>query len=285
MAVVAAHIDDDVEAGVVDIAGLHAVDAGDAAEQVIVIAQRLAAVLERPRGEIGEVVRKAVLDGAGEDRLVARGGDLQIVGQAGGVVIIRMRHAERTRLGGHQFGEFLFAAAERLGNDHSYVIGRLGDDGADRGFHRDRFAGLEAKLGRRHRRRMRRDVHLGGHFDLASVQPLEQQVERHHLGERGGMAQAVGIGRLHHRAGIGVDDDGGIGGLVALGRGRRVRCGMVMTTRAGAGVIGGRRGEQNRRQTDRAPTRPALEKGSRTQHRQLPNPYLDGANGRHCLVL
>ena len=82
------------------------------------------------------------------------------------------------------------------------------------------------------------------HLDLARLQPLEQQVERHDFGQRGGMARAVGVGRLQHRAGIGVHHDRGIGGLVAFGGGRVV---ALVAAAAGVGVGGdGGNGEQRR---------------------------------------
>ena len=48
------------------------------------------------------------------------------------------------------------------------------------------------------------------------------------------MARAVGVGRLQHRAGIGVDHDRGIGGLVAFGGGR-VMAVMAAAARVGIG--------------------------------------------------
>ena len=142
MARVTAHREDDVEAGIVDVAGLHAVDAGNAAEQVIVVAHLSAVVGERARAEVVVVIRKAILDGAGENSHVARRGDLVIVGQTGRVAIDRVRHAERPSLGGHQLGKVILGTAERFGDDDRYVVGRLGDDGADRGFHGDGLARL-----------------------------------------------------------------------------------------------------------------------------------------------
>ena len=81
VAVVAVHRGHEIEAGGAGVAGLDAVDAVDAAEQVIVIADRLAAEDEGPRREIAVVFRKALLDGAAEDGLVARGGDLSSLGR------------------------------------------------------------------------------------------------------------------------------------------------------------------------------------------------------------
>jgi hypothetical protein len=43
--------------------------------------------------------------------------------------------------------------------------------------------------------------------DLAGFHRLEDHVERHHLGERGGIARRVGIGGMQRLAGIGVDND------------------------------------------------------------------------------
>ena len=44
-------------------------------------------------------------------------------------------------------------------------------------------------------------------LNLARFRALEQQIERHDFGERCGVAWTVGIGRLQHGAGVGVDDD------------------------------------------------------------------------------
>ena len=79
------HRGDEVEAGRAGVAGLDAVDAFDLAEQVIVVADRLAVIDEGRRREIVVVAREALLDGAAEQRLVARRGDLLVVGQAGGI--------------------------------------------------------------------------------------------------------------------------------------------------------------------------------------------------------
>ena len=130
----------------VNVASLHAVDAGDDAEQVIVVANFLAAKLERAGRKIVIIFREAILHGARKQGLVARGGDLLIVGQAGRVVVSGVYHAERVRLGGHQFGEFRLAAGKRLGHHHRHVVSRFGDDGADRVFHGDGLAGFKPSL-------------------------------------------------------------------------------------------------------------------------------------------
>ena len=171
-----------------------------------------------------EVFREAVLDRAAEHRLVARGGDLLVVRQAGGVVVIGVHHAECARLAVIMPREVALAAAERFGHHHRDVVGRLGDDGLDGVLDLDRLAGPQAELGGRLLGGVLGDLHFARELDLAGLQALEQQIKRHDLGERGRVARAVGVGLLQHRAGIGVDHDGGVGrvvgGMGAAGDGR-----------------------------------------------------------------
>ena len=212
------------------------------------------------------VIREPVLDGAAEQRLIARGGHLLDVRQAGRIAIGRLTHAEGARLGGHHPAETRFVAAERLADDHGDIVGGLGDDGADRGFHLDGFTGLETELGRRLRGGVRRYRQFVVEFDLAGFQPLEKQIERHDLGERGRMADSVGVGRLHHRAGIGIDDDRGLRGFVSGGRLGPAAPG------AGIGVAGDRDEENDRRQAEGTATNPASDMASSTRHLRSSNP-------------
>ena len=194
-------------------------------------------------------------------------------------MVAGMVHAERMRLGGHQPGEFRLVAAQRLGHDHRHVIGRFGDDGADRGFHLDALTRLQAELGRRLRGGVRGDRHFRRHLDLAGLQPLEQQIERHDLGQRGRMTRAVGIGRLHHGARIGVHHDRGIGGLVAFdGGGVMV---AVVASAAGVGIAGEGGHREQPGYAEGAPTKTALDQGSRTQHPLSPTPFVGRPLGRH----
>ena len=71
----------------------------------------------------------------------------------------------------------------------------------------DGLAGLEIELGR---------ILFGGVFgnlqlrvepDLAGVEALEQEIKRHHLGQRRGMAQGVGVRGFEYGAAIAVDHD------------------------------------------------------------------------------
>ena len=47
-------------------------------------------------------------------------------------------------------------------------------------------------------------------MELALRQGLEGEVERHDLGDRGGVTRAVGLVGVEHFTRIGVNDDGGI---------------------------------------------------------------------------
>ena len=47
----------------------------------------------------------------------------------------------------------------------------------------------------------------------AFVELLEQKIERHHLGDRGGVAQVVLVHAVERAPGVGVDDDGGESGI------------------------------------------------------------------------
>ena len=122
-AVAAVHRGHEIESRGARVTGLDAVHAFDAADQVIVIADRLAMIVERCRGEVAIVARKAVLDGAAQRRLIARRRDLFVVGQARGIAIGRPAHAERARLAGHHLGEIVFIAADGFRDHDGGVIG------------------------------------------------------------------------------------------------------------------------------------------------------------------
>src|SRR4029450_3499562 len=98
VAVAAAHRGYEIESGRAGVAGLDAIDALDIAEQAIVVADRLAAIGKHGSGEVTIVAREAVLDRAAERGLVARRGQLFVVGQTGSVAIGGLAHAERARL-------------------------------------------------------------------------------------------------------------------------------------------------------------------------------------------
>ena len=233
MAPVAVNRGDQIEAGVVGVAGLDAVHALHAAEQMVVVAHRHAAVAEARQREIMVVLREALLDRAAEDRLIARGGELVGARQSRRVDIDRARHAERVRLARHQPAEVVLAAADRLGDHDRGVVRRLRDHALDRVVDRDRLPGLELELGGRLRGRVRGYRQARVELELAGFELLEQQVERHDLGDGGRVAQRVGVRRVQHLAGIGVDHDVGIGRGVAAVRGMGAVAAAVPAARVG----------------------------------------------------
>ena len=97
--------------------------------------------------------------------------------------------------------------ADRLGDRDRDVVRRTGHDGLDRVLDADRFARLKAELRGLLRRGVRGDRNLGLKRHRAAIELLEQQVERHHLGDRGRMAQSVLVRRIERLAAIGVDDE------------------------------------------------------------------------------
>ena len=186
--------------------------------RLIVVADRMAAIIERGGREVAVIAREAILDRAAERRLIARGGHLFVVGQAGGVAIDRLGHAERARLARHQLGEIVFVAGDGFGDHDGGVVGGAGYQALDGVFDRDGLAGAQAELGRRLFGSVLGHFHFAIELHLAGVEALEQQIKRHDLGQRGGMAAAVGIVRRQRRAGIAVDDDRGELRAVALAR-------------------------------------------------------------------
>ncbi len=171
------------------------------------IADRLSPPVERGGREITVVARKAFLDGATERGLVARGRDLLVVGKAIGVAVDRPGHAERARLARHHLGEVVLVTGDRFRDHHGCVVGRAGDEALDRVLDANGLAGTQIQLGRILIGGVLGHRHLGVELHPAGFEALEQQVERHDLGQRGRMADPVRACCLEHRAGIAVDDD------------------------------------------------------------------------------
>jgi hypothetical protein len=103
----------------------------------------------------------------------------------------------------------VFVSAEILGDRHGGIVRRLRDDCLDRIFDGDGLAGLQAELCGRLFGRVLGNLERCFELDPAGIEPLEQQVERHDLGQRGRMTQRVGVRRVQHVSGVAVDDDRG----------------------------------------------------------------------------
>ena len=102
------------------------------------------------------------------------------------------------------FGEFFLAAGDVLGDGNGHVVGALGDQRLDGVDERDLFAFRQIQLGRSRVGGVGRDLDLGLVAQPALLDEFEGDVERHHLGERGRMAQLVGGARMQVMSGVGV---------------------------------------------------------------------------------
>ena len=85
----------------------------------------------------------------------------------------------------------------------------MDDDRLNRRGYRDRIAGRKGEIGRWHARRGHRNRQRLIEFNRALLQRLEQQIERHHLGERRRIGRDIGVGLEKHLAAGDVDHDGG----------------------------------------------------------------------------
>ena len=167
-----------------------------------------------------------------------RGRDLLVIGQARGVAIVRAGHAQRMRLARHHLGEGALVAADRLGDGDGDVVGRTGDDRLDRVLDRDCRSRAQAELGGRLGGGVLGDRQLDLQRQRAFLELLEQEIERHHLGQRSGMAQFVLVDAVEHAAAVGVDDDGGESRIGRRGLPARGVTGVGSRGQRGLGVRG-----------------------------------------------
>ena len=168
-----------------------------------------AAVVDEAAGaEIGVVFRKIAHHAQAKGRHIARAGNLFGIGKARRVGECRARHAQVTGGAGHAPGEVLLRAGDMLGDGGRDIIGGLHHERPDGGLGRDRLANLHAKLRGRHARRPRR--HADGRVEPqpAGIEFLEQDIERHDLGERCGMPRRIGLRGEQYLAVAGINRDG-----------------------------------------------------------------------------
>ncbi|OIQ70592.1 hypothetical protein GALL_477940 [mine drainage metagenome] len=210
---------------------------------MIVVRDRMAAKGERHRRKVAIIAGKAVLNGAAKGRLIARRRHLIVVRQTGRIAIDRLGHPERARLAGHQLGEIILVARNGFGDHDGGVVGRARHQSLDGVFDADGLARAQSEFGRRLIGGVLGHLHFGIELHLAGIEALEQQIKRHDLGERGGMAARVGIIRRKRRAGVAVYNDGGERRAVAFMRllvvARRM---MMVPVTARLGGIGGESG-------------------------------------------
>jgi hypothetical protein len=151
------------------------------------------------------VLREADLQRHAELHHVAGRRVLPRIGQAIGVAKAGIGHADGARRTGHAIGESRHGSRDVLGDDRGGIICRAGDEALDGILDGDRFAGPEAKLGRRLALGERGYPQRRRQLEPSPVELLEEDVERHHLGERGGIAPSVGVCLVEHLAGRRID--------------------------------------------------------------------------------
>ena len=128
-----------------------------------------------------------------------------------------MGHAQSVRLLGHYPGKLILAARQVFGDGNGNVICRFGNHRLDGVLDRDGLARLEAELGRGLLCSMGGDLQRRVEPDPPGIELLEQEVERHDLGQRGGVTHRIGVRRLQHLAAVAVDDQRGEGRRVFFG--------------------------------------------------------------------
>ena len=202
------HRGGEIEAARPRIAGLDAVGALEAEQQLVVIAILAPLEAEIARFKYAVIFGVVVDQMRGEDGHVARGRDLLLVRQTGSVAKNRLGHANPPSGVGHQAGEVLLGAGEVLGDSGRGIVGRLGHQRLGGIAHLDGCACFQPELGGRLARGIRGHGELGLRSDLAGAQIAEQHIEGHHLGERGRRTQGFGGLGMEDGARVHVDDDG-----------------------------------------------------------------------------
>jgi len=108
---------------------------------------------------------------------------------------------------GHAKRKSVFAAGQRFGDYYRDIVRRLRRQREDGVANHDRPPRQQPQLGRRLRRCPPRDPHAAARAQLAAVHRLKQQIQRHHLGERGRIVRLIGVERLQRPAIADGDDE------------------------------------------------------------------------------
>ena len=218
---VAMHGGQQVEAGAARVAGLDAVDAVDAAEQMVVVADHLAVVGElaqsRNSGNIAESApasRGRAPRGRAPSSVARRWAGPRRCDRACATCRSRAPCGSSARRSWIRVPPIVSATATAMSLAERVTIALIASSteiespGGTPSFEGSCAAACsETGIAR-------------GQRQLAAFELLEQQIERHHLGQRGGMAQGVLVDAPDLAAGVGVDDDGGIFAGVDFRRGR-----------------------------------------------------------------
>ncbi len=210
---------DQIAAGRIDVAGLQPIGARIGLQHAVVVRDDPAVEDEGRDGEV-PILARIILDQVPrQQRQVTRGGDLVGVRPARGVAERGVRHAERAGAHRHQLRETVLVTRHQLAQRGGRIVGGLGHQTQQRLLHRDGGARQQPELGRQHARRVGGNRHQLVEADATVPQRLEQHVDRHHLGQAGGIARLVGGGGRQHLPGRGIHHQRGIPRGADLGRG------------------------------------------------------------------
>src|SRR5262249_6056151 len=152
--------------------------------------------------EIAVVARKALLDRAAEYCKVMRSRQLIGIGQTRSIGKMRAGHANFVRLFRHECSKMRFVSADAFGDRNSYVIRRACNNRFDCVVHTNRFPWTKTQFAWFLCRRKSRDQNVAVESQMTLVELFEQEVESHHLGDRGGKALLVFVAGVNGFAGI-----------------------------------------------------------------------------------
>ena len=136
--------------------------------------------------------------------------------QPAGVLKVGAAHSQ---FGGpvvHGLHEHTLAAAHKLRHRHGGIVGGGNADGLEQFLQRHLFPRLQPDLAAAHAVGMLADGHDVGELDLARLQRLKGQQQRHHLGDGGNGTALIGIFLIKHRPGILIHKDGRLAGQVKV---------------------------------------------------------------------
>lgn len=168
--------------------GMHGPAIAETAGTEIMVTMRKVAQECSPQG--GHVPGSCSVRGVGETRSIAKG---------------RVPHPERACLSRHTSGKTGLVAGQRFCDHCSDIVGRLGDQCANRIVNSNSLARSKPQGSRRLACGMRRCPHGGSQLYFSPVQRFEKEIEGHHLRERCRISTNVRVPRLQGTAAGGID--------------------------------------------------------------------------------
>ena len=205
---VASYTGRDVEARGTRVSRLDTIGSREPTKQPVMILVTSATISKPTLREPSIFPREMILQGQAQSRHIARRRELVLVRKPRRVLEDGIFHVQPARLGRHHAGERVLAASNMLRDGGRDVIGGFRNQRRDGFTHGDCLSGLQAQLrrllacgplGKPYRRRQ---------LQASLLKALEHQIERHHLGQRGRIALAVGGLRIQCLAGISIDHNG-----------------------------------------------------------------------------